>query len=76
VSDMDALTRVRTRPTCSIQDFCEVVGGLSPQRAYQAVAEDRELAPGVKAFRVGARKIVVPTAPLRRLLQIDPEETP
>lgn len=30
-----------------------------------------ELAPGIKAIRVGARKWVVPAAPLRRLLGLD-----
>ena len=43
--------------------------GLSRTQSYQAVSDDRF---PVGVIRVG-RRIIVPTAPIRRLLGIDPE---
>ena len=53
-----------SRPACSVSQFAEMFG-LSRNAAYEAVGRGE-----VQAVRIGKR-IVVPTAPLRKLLMLE-----
>lgn len=63
----DPLARVRSHATCSIADASALLG-LSTNTAYILARAGHELAPGIRAFKVGDRKLAVPSAPLLRLL--------
>ena len=53
-----------SRPSCSVTQFAEMFG-LSRNAAYEAVERG-----DVQAVRIGKR-IIVPTAPLRRMLLVE-----
>jgi len=53
-----------SRPSCSVTQFAEMFG-LSRNAAYEAVERG-----DVQAVRIGKR-IVVPTAPLRKMLMLE-----
>ena len=56
--------------TTTIPEAAEALG-ISRGLAYQLAARDGELA-GVPVIRVG-RRLLIPTAPLRAALGLDPE---
>lgn len=67
------IQRLRTQTTVSMADACAALG-FSVNRGYLAARDGRELAPGVRAIRVGEHKVVVPARPLARCLGLLDEE--
>jgi hypothetical protein len=63
----DNVRAILNRPTCSVEEWRKIFG-LSKNPAYEAVKRG-----DVPSIRVGGR-ILIPTAPLRKMLGLEAKE--